>query len=81
MNSMKLWTPPNLEFEQNLPNEWSHGLFDCFSDMSVCLEVCFCTLCAAGKIADQLDNNGCCITCCSTNLFLLIDLRKRIRQR
>ena len=56
--SQKLWNPPNLM--DQLPNEWAYGLFDCFSDIENCIYAILCGPCAIGKVADQLDGNGCC---------------------
>ncbi|GAQ77903.1 hypothetical protein KFL_000050400 [Klebsormidium nitens] len=35
---------------------WHHGLFDCFSDIPLCLQTCFCPCITVGQNIEVIDN-------------------------
>ncbi|THF96154.1 hypothetical protein TEA_001544 [Camellia sinensis var. sinensis] len=52
-------------------NEWSSGLFDCFSDASSCCLTIWCPCVTFGRIAEIVDEGG--TTCCEgTTWYLLL---------
>ncbi|UJR13722.1 hypothetical protein I4U23_000733 [Adineta vaga] len=40
-------------------NSWNSGLFDCFSDGSICFYGWCCTPCLYGENAQKIDGSGC----------------------
>merc|ERR1712157_236179 len=80
------------ETRSTMSENWSSGLFDCFSDMSSCLCVWRCLPCAVGQLAEMIntkqaplgvtgDYNTCCMVycfgCCAP--CLTMGLRARMR--
>ncbi|CAL5400026.1 unnamed protein product [Camellia sinensis] len=51
-------------------NEWSSGLFDCFSDTSSCCLTIWCPCVTFGRIAEIVDEGG--TTCCEGTAWYLL---------
>ncbi|KAI8023505.1 Protein PLANT CADMIUM RESISTANCE 2 [Camellia lanceoleosa] len=51
-------------------NEWSSGLFDCFSDASSCCLTIWCPCVTFGRIAEIVDEGG--TTCCEGAAWYLL---------
>ncbi|KAJ3142864.1 hypothetical protein HDU90_002735 [Geranomyces variabilis] len=50
---------------QRPPKDWTHGLFDCFSDIGTCCVAACFPCCQYGKNKQALNkSDGCCGDCC-----------------
>ncbi len=53
----------NIDRQLKPANEWNAGLFDCFDDTELCLNVWFCGNCVFGKLNEIALQHSCCICC------------------
>jgi len=66
----------NQQVVQRQLKDWSSGLCACFDDMSICLCVTFCGLCAACRLADDLGEHM-CIGLCVPNWLNVVRTKLR----
>ncbi len=47
-----------------MTEQWKAGLFDCFNDTSLCVNVWLCSHCVYGKINEVAHQESCFLCCC-----------------
>jgi Cys-rich protein (TIGR01571 family) len=76
-----------LVYSKEVPEfKWTHGLFDCLSDYSVCCYSCCCMPCAVSELnrkanGDKVSILSYCMNCCGSLSLSVYQSRQQIRRR